>query len=75
MIKSEFKLIFLFLGKNCIPLIAQSAYEKFTAKVKNRSTSTFFMGYAFDTITANVLQLFEVKEFEALMFGFEQKYN
>jgi hypothetical protein len=33
------------------------------------------MGYAFDTITANVLQLFEVKEFEALMFGFEQKYN
>jgi len=33
------------------------------------------MGYAFDAITANVLQLFEIKEFEALMFGFDQKYN
>jgi hypothetical protein len=64
-----------FLGKNWIPFIAHSAYEKFTPKVKNRRASTFFMGYAFDTITANVLQLFEVKEFEALMFGFEQKYN
>jgi hypothetical protein len=55
MINSEFKLIFLFLGKNCIPLIAQSAYEKFTAKVKNRSTSTFFMGYAFGTISAYII--------------------
>jgi len=33
------------------------------------------MGYAFDTITANVLQLFDGAEFEALMFGFEQKYS
>jgi hypothetical protein len=36
-----------FLGKNWIPFIAHSAYEKFTPKVKNRRTSTFFMGYAF----------------------------
>jgi hypothetical protein len=54
MINSEFKLIFLFLGKNSIPLIAQSAYEKFTAKVKNRRTSTFFMGFAFGTISAYI---------------------
>jgi hypothetical protein len=75
MINSEFKLIFLFLGKNSIPLIAQSAYEKFTAKVKNRRTSTFFMGDAFDTITAIVLQHVDVAEYEALMFSFEEKYD
>jgi hypothetical protein len=55
MINSEFKLIFLFLGKNSIPLIAQSAYEKFTAKVKNRRTSTFFMGFAFGAISAYII--------------------
>jgi hypothetical protein len=42
------------LGKNSIPLIAQSAYEKFTAKVKNRRTSTFFMGFAFGAIFAYI---------------------
>jgi hypothetical protein len=42
------------LGKNSIPLIAQSAYEKFTAKVKNSRTSTFFMGFAFGAIFAYI---------------------
>jgi hypothetical protein len=33
------------------------------------------MGYAFDTITANVLKVVDVAELEALMFSFEKKYN
>jgi hypothetical protein len=65
MINSEFKLIFLFLGKNSIPLIAQSAYEKFTPKVKIRKTNTFFMFNAssFGTSTANVVALGEEADF------------
>jgi hypothetical protein len=42
------------LGKKSIPLIPHSAYEKFTAKVKNRRTSTFFMGFAFGAISAYI---------------------
>jgi hypothetical protein len=54
-----------FSGKNCIQLIEKFAYEKFTTKVKNRRTSTFFMGYAFgfETITSDVLQLPEGRVF------------
>jgi hypothetical protein len=54
------------LGKNSIPLIAQSAYEKFTTKEKNRSASTFFMGYAFSfgISTAYVLLLGDEADFQ-----------
>jgi hypothetical protein len=58
--------MFLFLGKNSIPLIAQSAYEKFTTKVKNRRTSTFFMGFAYGFEAITVAGLVKVAIFSIM---------
>jgi hypothetical protein len=49
-----------------MPLIAQSAYEKFTAKVKNKRASTFFMGFAFGTISAYIF----IDSLSSLEIGF-----